>query len=209
MVNKKTNLKRGLFFLLLTIVLFSCSNQKIFDSEQELWGFINDPSNQYKQVKNINGIDFSLLYKPTDVLVAQELGGIKSDSLVNVLREKYGEYMYFNLSMSRGGKELLSTEPKNKNEFGAMVNQLAFGMEEKVHVYNSKKDTLELVDYVYPRMYGMSNSTNMLFVYPRDEKILQEENINFTVGDLGSFTGEVKFKIPIVTINKNIKIKFK
>ena len=52
-----------------------------------------------------------------------------------------------------------------------MVNQLAFGMREKVHVYTQKKDTLEMLDYNYPRMYGMSPTTDILLIYKNLLKI--------------------------------------
>jgi hypothetical protein len=118
--------------------------------------------------------------------------------------------MYFTLSMSRNGKELLSTTPKNRQEFGAMVNQLAFGMRDKVHLFTQQKDTLEMLDYNYPRMYGMSQATTILFVFPRDEKYLKactepcrsDAFLNFTIEDLGTYSGEVKFKIAIEKINK-------
>ena len=192
------------FFLLLT----SCAN-KTFNNEQELWTYLKNPDNGYLQQKNINGYDFSLLYKPTDLLVEQELGDASTSSAqVKKLRKKYQQYMYFTLSMSRNGKELLSTTPKNRQEFGAMVNQLAFGMQEKVHLFTQNKDTLELLDYNYPRMYGMSQSTTMLFVYPRDEKQLSEETLNFTIQDLGTYTGEVKFKIETDKIRNEPRLKF-
>lgn len=191
------------FFLLLT----SCAN-KTFNNEQELWTYLKNPDNGYLQQKNINGYDFSLLYKPTDLLVAQELGEDTSKEKKTALREKYQKQLYFTLSMSRNGKELLSTTPKNRQEFGAMVNQLAFGMQEKVHLFTQNKDTLELLDYNYPRMYGMSQSTTMLFVYPRDEKQLREETLNFTIQDLGTYTGEVKFKIETDKIRNEPRLKF-
>jgi hypothetical protein len=193
--------------LLLFIIFYSCSS-KTFDKKQDLWTYLKNPDNGYLQQKNINGYDFSLLYKPTDLLVAQELGEDKSKEQRTALREKYQKQLYFTLSMSRNGKELLSTTPKNRQEFGAMVNQLAFGMGEKVHLFTQKKDTLELLDYNYPRMYGMSRSTTMLFVYPRDEKQLKEETLNFTIQDLGTYTGEVKFKIETDKIRNEPRLKF-
>jgi hypothetical protein len=193
--------------LLLFIVFYSCSS-KTFDKKEDLWTYLKNPDNGYLQQKNINGYDFSLLYKPTDLMVAQELGENISKERITALREKYQKQLYFTLSMSRNGKELLSTTPKNRQEFGAMVNQLAFGMGENVHLFTQNKDTLELLDYNYPRMYGMSQSTTMLFVYPRDEKQLREETLNFTIQDLGTYTGEVKFKIETDKIRNEPRLKF-
>ncbi|HHC81216.1 MAG TPA: hypothetical protein ENK46_15145 [Flavobacteriia bacterium] len=176
------------------ILITGCTN-KTFNTEQELWNYIKNEENGYIQHKNINGYDFTLLYKPTDLLVKQELSDLKDAKKISALRKKYNQYMYFNLSMSKNNKELLSTAPHSRNEFGAMVNQLAFGMGNKVHLYTQKKDTLPLLDFVYPRMYGMSQSTDILFVYPRDKKYLKNEYLNFTIEDLGIYTGVVKFKV--------------
>lgn len=200
-------MKKRIYILLVVPLLWSCT-QKTFDSENAMWTYLKDPSNGYLQQKTINGIDFFLVQRPTDLLVKQELGDSISTEKINLLREKYSQYIYFNLSMSKNNQELLSTAPKNRNEFGAMVNQLAFGMGEKVHLYTEKKDTIELTDFNYPRMYGMSRSTTIMFVYPRNNQQLEGNYLNFTVEDLGLYTGEVKFKIPIKSINNEPKLKF-
>ena len=55
-------------------ILFLCGcSSKSFKTEQELWDYIKNPEHGYFQKKHINGYDFSLLYKPTDLLVQQEL----------------------------------------------------------------------------------------------------------------------------------------
>ena len=192
---------------ILLIILVSC-NKKTFDNEAALLEYIKDNANGYTQHKTINGVDYTLMYRPTDMLVKQELGDSIHAGQVKKLRGKYGKYMYFNLSMSQNNQELLSTAPKNRNEFGAMVNQLAFGMGERVHVYTPAKDTLELADFIYPRLYGMGRATTIMFVYPRDENALKNEYLNFTIEDLGLYTGEVKFKIPTDKLNNEPKLNF-
>ena len=194
--------------LLVCAVFFNCTS-KTFKTKEKLWEYLKDTDNEYLQTKTVNGYEFSLLYKPTDLLVDQELNKDSlSQSRITSLRKKYKQYLYFTLSMSKGNKELLSTTPRNRQEFGAMVNELAFGMGDKVHVFTPKKDTLALLDYVYPRMYGMSRATTMLFVYPRDKKYLQEDYLNITIGDLGTYTGEVRFKIPTKLIKNEPSLAF-
>jgi len=229
-------------YCLLPIVLFvtlcSSCNQKTFKEETALLDYIKDEVNGYVQHKTINGVDYTLMYRPTDMLVKQELGDTESGSQslstslktgldeseslsgdelrslsvaevnrVEELRKKYKKHLYFNLSMSKNNQELLNSKVKNRNEFGAMVNQLAFGMEDKVHVYTPAKDTIEMADFIYPRMYGMSGATTIMFVYPRKEKMLQEDYLNFTIEDLGMYTGEVKFKIDIEKIKNEPSLK--
>ena len=199
-------MRTSIIFLLFIIIFCGCHRQR-FSSEEELWDYLRDEKNGYIQSKKINGVDFTLLYKPTDVLVKQEIADKASKEEIEKLREKYSNYLYFNLSMSVNQKELLSAVPANRNEFGAMVNQLAFGMKEKVHLYTQSKDTIELTDYIYPRMYGMSRATTMLFVYPKQES-LKGEILNFTIEDLGTYTGEVRFKLDTEKLRNTLQLKF-
>lgn len=193
----------------LLVLAISCS-KNTFSKDTDLLAYVNLPEHGYTQHKTINGIDYTLLYRPTDLLVHQELGSeMLTDSLVTAAREKYSKYLYFNLSMSQNNQELLNAKAGNRNEFGALVNQLAFGMNEKVHLYTKSKDTLELADFIYPRMYGMSKATTLMFVYPRDENVLKEDILNFTIEDLGFYTGEVKFKIASKQLNNEPQLSFK
>ncbi len=204
LVNNKTQI---LGFLLALLVCSSC-NQNKFESEQALWTHVKNDGNGYVHQKIVNDVSYTLTYRPTDILVKQELGDRYSEKEVDSLRNKYKEYLYFNLSMSANNQELLSNKAGNRNAFGAMVNQLAFGMAEKVHLYSKTKDTIPLADYVYPRMYGMSNSTNILLVYPRDKKLMGKDFFHFSIVDLGFSTGEVRFKIASKPLGNEPKIDF-
>lgn len=173
------------------LVAVSCK-QSTFDTEKALWTYLKDENNGYLQTKRVQGVDFSILYKPTDLLVQQELKGEAPSSKIDSLREKYGKHLYFSLSMSRNNQELLNSAAGNRHEFGKMVHTLAFGMENKIHLYTEKKDTIAMVDYNYPRMYGMSRKTSILLVYPK-EAVKDAKEVNLTIEDLGFGTGEVRF----------------
>lgn len=200
-------IKRNSFFIVLLVIFSSCSS-KSFNTQEELIEYIADEDNGYKYAKQVNGVDFSLQYRPTDLLVKQELGDSISDDKVKKLRDKYRNFLYFNLSMSKNGQELLSNVAGDRTQFGQMVNDLAFYMNEKVTMYTPEKDTLDMVDFVYPRMYGMTSATTILLVYPRDNNYLKEEYLNFTIQDLGFYTGEVKFKIKTDPLKNEPKLSF-
>lgn len=193
---------------ILTILLLSTTSctQKTFATKKELWTYLKNPDNGYSKSKSINGVDYTVYYKPTDLLVDQELDSFSKEN-IEKLRAKYGKYLYFTLTLSKGGKELLGSAA-NRQKFGEMVNQLSFGMGEKVHVYTPQKDTLNLLDYSAPRMYGMSPTTNILFVYPKEEKYLEQEYLNIAIEDFGLNTGEVKFKIETEKIKKQPGLAF-
>lgn len=185
--------KNKLLVLLLVVFIYSCT--KSFETQEEMNNYIQDEDNGYHYKKTVADVDYVLQYRPTDLLVKQELGDDNNPSQIDRLRKQYSKYMYFNLSMSKNNQELLNGVAQDKAKFGQMVNELAFGMEERLHVYTPTKDTLALADFIYPRMYGMSNSTSIMIVYPRDEKYLKQDYLNFVIEDLGLETGDIKFKL--------------
>ncbi len=198
----------GLLLILLLLVLFSACQSKTFHDEATLVAYLQEKPNGYLQQKTINGISYSLLYRPTDLLVQQELEEVTNKEEIENLREKYHSYMYFNLSISKDEQELLSTVPQDENEFATMVQQLVFDMGDKIQVYTPQQDTLEMTDYIYPRMYGMSKATSMLLVYPRDEEKLKAEYLNFSIEDIGLYTGTIKFRVPTKQLKEEPTLSF-
>lgn len=199
-------IKSSLQLLFILLVISSCS--KSFDTVKEMDDYIREEDNGYNYMKTVEGVDYVLQYRPTDLLVQQEIGDKTNQTQIDKLRQKYQKYLYFNLSMSKNNQELLNSVARDKARFGQMVNDLAFGMEEKVHLYTPKKDTLEMTDFIYPRMYGMSNATSIMIVYPRDEKYMNHDYLNFTIGDLGFGTGEIKFKLSTTALQDEPQLRF-
>ncbi|AUC77879.1 hypothetical protein CW732_18530 [Olleya sp. Bg11-27] len=191
-----------LFFVLFTI---SCSH-KTFNTEKELIEYINQEENGYVINKSVNGYDFKLTYKPTDLLIKQFL---VVDSDIQELRERYAKYLYFNLSISLNNQEILNGLATNTNKFGRMVNQLSFDMGDKAYLISQKKDTINFVDFIYPRMYGVSKATTIMFVYLRENRKLKDDYLNFIIKDLGLNTGEIKFKIETKLLINEPSLSFK
>lgn len=203
----KSTTFKVLFLVCINVLLFSCGG-KTFDNEEELLTFLKDESNGYLYHKNINGYDFTLMYRPTDLLINQELDEDKEKNNVEELKVKYGKLMYFTLNLSKDDKEMLSVTPKNRSEFSSVVNKLVFGLKDYVYLQTKERDTIEMIDYIYPRFYGMGKSTNIMFIYPKDEIYLKSKYISFTIKDLGFYTGDVKFKVDTKKINEEPTISF-
>jgi hypothetical protein len=199
-------MKISIFFIVLAYLTLSCSTS--FDHEQEMMDFITEEDNGYRYSKNVNGVDFSLQYRPTDLLVKQEIGEVGDMKLVDSLRVVYGKFLYFNLSMSFNNQELLNSVASDKNKFGQMVNDLAFGIDKKVNLITPTQDTIAMTDFIYPRMYGMTHATTIMLVYPYDKKMLEHEFMNLTIQDLGFYTGEVNIKINTNKIKQQPKLNF-
>lgn len=198
---------KKVIFCFCTILLLESCAQKTFDTNEELIEYVNNPENGYSQQKSVNGVDYEITYRPTDMVVKQLLNNNYKNEEVDSLRNEYGKYIYLNLSLSKNNKEILNSMVKGRVEFGAMVNQLAFKMGKKVHLMNQARDTLELLDYIYPREYGMGRTTNMMFVYSRNQNLLKGDYIQLTIEDIGLSTGEVGFKIASKLLKNEPKLK--
>ena len=186
--------------LILTGSVLAACGPKSFDTSEALWAHLKEPDNGYQFEKTIRGVDYVLTYKPTDLLVQQELGDSYTQEELTESRQKYHDYLYFNLSMGINGQELLNHKVADRAAFGTAVNQMVFGMGNRIHLIGKSRDTLQLLDYIYPRMYGMGKNTSMMLVYERDDKILNQDYFLLTIEDLGFDTGEVGFKIPTKSI---------
>ena len=75
-------MKNGVFLVLIYFMCFYSCNNRAFNNEEELVAFIEDESNGYIQHKTVNGVNFSLMYRPTDLLVKQEFGNHKVTKVI-------------------------------------------------------------------------------------------------------------------------------
>lgn len=192
--------------LILLILIISSCNEKHFDNSQELLTYINKKEHGYTQEKVIGGIKFKLLLKPTDLVAAQEIEDDMAKTGIDSIRRKYSHFIYFNLTISKNNKELLSAIPTDQAQFGALMNQISFDMSENIHLFDTKKDTFQMLDYIYPRMYGLSKSTSLLLIYEKN-KISTTENLFLTIEEFGLNTGEVKFRIPSELLKKTLNLR--
>jgi hypothetical protein len=199
---------RLIFIAAIILVIYGCRTRS-FDSEKELWVYLKQQDNGYHFQKTFNDVDYVLTYKPTDLLVEQELNDTYTLKEISTLRKKYKDYLYFNLSISSKGQELLNHKAGNQLEFKTLASELSFKMAENIHLISEKRDTIILLDYSYPRLYGMSKSTDMLLVYPRDSSFLEQDYLLLTIEDFGFKTGEVSFKIETQKIREQPKLSFK
>ncbi|WP_019037751.1 hypothetical protein [Psychroflexus tropicus] len=183
-------------FLINLIISCSFETNKTFNDKVDYSRFINDKENGYSSEREINGIKFRVLLKPRDLMALQEFdyGGL-DNSEFSKLKKKYDKHIYIGLNLSHENKELLSSIPNTKAQYASLNRRLLFEMNKYVYLYNSSNDTLQFVDYLYPKMYGLSHSTSLLFVFKKDYNRLDDDYLFFSVKDIGLNVGELRFKI--------------
>ena len=188
LIMKKNNLLFFLFFL-----SFIGCKKEVNLEKSELIDYVNNEDNGFSQTKEINGVKMNLTYRPTDLMVYQEMSNLGNEKKINEdsIKNKYKNNLYFILSYGRDNKEILSTITKSREEFNAIQNTLTFDMLNKVSLVNQDRDTIRLIDYNFPRTYGMSRATSLLFVFERNEILKKSDELLFNVNDIGVGTGDV------------------
>jgi len=155
-------MKSYILILLSLYVFVSCQNRLV--TENELKEYVLEEDHKLIQKQERAGIDLSVSYRPTDLLAAQELRTKKDVSIAGVdsVRSKYRNYAYFVLNLSKGNKEVLK-QMSNFGSFSNTLQTLSFDMANKVNLTTSNQDTIPVADFIYPRLYGASQSTSLLF----------------------------------------------
>src|SRR6185369_6976395 len=95
-------------FLIISLITISCRKSEM--NHNELTAFINNPSNNLSKENSIDQLKIKVVYKPNDFIIQRELiSKEKFDSdMIDSLREKFGDYYYFNCSMTIDDADLIN-----------------------------------------------------------------------------------------------------
>ncbi len=210
-VSKKSNFPHGWgtpgISMLLMLLVWSCTPKHL--SEDELKAYVAEREDLSKSMRP-KGYRVTVTYRPTDLLIAQELGGefaVNTEELTR-LQKKYEPWYYFILSLSKDGKEALYGAGSGYDQFSDMVQTLSFRMAGYVNMTTAGKDTIEVADYVFPRTYGMGGSTDLMFVFNKEET-LDDEWVQFNMKEFGMGLGNQTFRFKGEDLENVPKLNFK
>ena len=153
--------------------------------------YINDSGNELHKVKEIDKLKYSLTYRPTILMVEQELGGKIEEQAAKKAYAKYKPYYYFILNMSVDDKDALYKGSASQAQFSENIQKFSFQMGDYVYAYTDK-DTIGLADFYTPNMYGYAKSTQVLLVFDRAK--IKEKHFNINIEELGFGVGRQTFE---------------
>lgn len=188
------NLKNTIFLL---IVLAGGCGLNGPVNETELKAYIADPRNGLLQENQSGSLKLQAQYRPVDLLIAQALRTVQNDQdskiRVRELRKQYGQYHYFALNFSNNDRDALHSAAGNDIYFDQLLQTLSFHMGEYVTLTTSESDTISVADFIFPRMFGSSRSTSLLFAFSR-EKIGEYDWLQLNMKEFGLGTGGSHFR---------------
>ncbi|MBL7846162.1 MAG: hypothetical protein JNL40_01745 [Cyclobacteriaceae bacterium] len=189
---------------LLALIQLGCRPKEL--SFKELAAYAADPENGLRKSETAGGILVEVQYRPTDLWVHQELGETMDTASIRKLRNKYSQYDYYILSLSRDGREAL-TPGGNMGLYSELVQILSFRMGEYITMTTDRGDTIAVSDANLSRTYGMGHSTDILLVFSRKETE-DRDWVQLNLNEFGLATGNQRFRFRVKDLRKVPNINF-
>lgn len=169
------------FLRMLALPLCAClvtSCQQQLD-EAAFLAYIHNPDNGLYQQQTVEGVEVSIQYRPTEILIAQELkNNPQSGSNLDSLRKMYNSKLHFTLSFSKDEQEVENQFLPDRSQYNQAIQYLSYGLANNISLVSSS-DTIRPLGYVYPRMYSTTGRSSMFVVFDRDQ--LKEETGKFYI----------------------------
>jgi hypothetical protein len=193
--------------VVLLITLNECKPKQVCD--EALIKYMQDEKNGLKQTKEIGDLNLTAMYKPNDLIVAQELKSQRplTEERIKTAKKIFEMHCYIIFSISKAGNEVL-INPKSASEYNERLSTMLFGMSNYITLLGNGQDTLKMEDFTYPRTYGASRSTDMLFAFERGKEG-EYDYLELIVDEFGFGTGINKFRFSMRDINRVPDLNFK
>src|SRR5687767_2030564 len=119
--------------LIICVLLFACNDQRIV-TEQQLKDYIMDPENGLRKVTEKNGIDMEVIYKPIDLILAQQMDGVidKQERMKTI--DNFANLSYFIIKLSRKGQEIENAFVSDNDKFVRVINYLSSSIANNIYV---------------------------------------------------------------------------
>lgn len=194
-----------LYLAVVCIVFFSCGQKEL--SPAALQSYIAEEDNGLNKSVAVNGTQVTVTYRPTDLWVHQEI----EDEVISIpeldsLRKKYSAYYYFILSLSRNNKEALH-QVSGMVAYSELVQAMSFRMPQYVTLTTTKQDTIPVGDFMLNRTYGLSATTDMLFVF-NSAKAKDSKWVQFNLNEFGLGLGNQRFRFAIQDLEETPQLNF-
>lgn len=151
----------------LAILATSCSSN--LDQAHYL-AYLADPTHGLTLTQEVDGATVTCTYRPTDLVVSQELAGDEGDSRypkVDSVRQAYASKLYCSLSLARDGGEIENAFIRDEAALGQAISYLNNGIAQDVFVRGlGQPDSVAALAATYPRQYGNTGRSTVLLVFP-------------------------------------------
>lgn len=187
-----------------SVCLQSCSSSV---SEQDLVDYMLDPSNGLLRSVKEGDLTMEVIYKPTDLVVAQMVKGENFNEMqIDSVRKSLQSYDYFLVRLARSGVEVSRAFSKDPASYSNAIDYLSIEFGNNVKLINAA-DTVLVEDFIHTNMLGRT-STDVLVVF-KDANLKKHEEFSFLYNDKFFGLGVAEFYFKTNNIKSIPQLDFK
>lgn len=158
--------------------------------------YLADPAHGLTQTQEVGGITVTGAYRPTDLLVSQELTAeatAPTPAFVDSLRRAYAGKVYCTLALARDSAELEAAVSRDETALSETLSYLSTGIAHDVFLHGlGQPDSTAALAAAYTRQYGSTGRSTVLLVFPTPQ-LEVSQGFTLTYHDTRFGLGPVRF----------------
>lgn len=156
-------MQRVVLYFMVGIIFYGCVRKA--NSVQELLDYSFSQRNGLCKVVQKGDVRIEFVYRPTDLIVAQEIKGRKlSPYGLDSMRSLYKNLDYFLMKIRKKGAEIETYYARYPDKFALVNSYLSSGIAEDVKLIH-RLDTISARAAIHTRTFGSNLSTDVLIAF--------------------------------------------
>lgn len=172
------------------ISLTSCSTSS--REAPALRNYVQDPGHGLTHHIETGPVSVTCTYRPTDLLIAQELARNANSVPLDSLRRTYAGKTYFALTLAQNEVEIEDRYLPDNAAFTQALSYLSTGIAADVFIVTATRDSVAALAAIYPRQYGTTGRSTVLLVFD-SQKLDLQQGFTFTFHDRFFNLGTLRF----------------
>ena len=159
----------------------------------EYQAYVSDPAHGLTHSREVNGAVVTCTYRPTPLLVEQDLAHISSTPFIlDSLAQAYAGKTYCALTLARDGGEIENATITDPTDYQQTLTYLNSGIAADTYLTTSPRDSVPALASMYLRQYGTTGHSTILLVFDTS-KLLPERGFKITLLGQRLGLGTVRF----------------
>lgn len=167
--------------------------------------YLADPAHGLTQTQQVNGIAITCVYRPTDLLVSQELTAeatTPDPAFIDSLRRTYAGKVYCSLALARDSTELEAAVSGDETALSQTLSYLSTGIAQDVYLRGlGRPDSVAALAAAYTRQYGNTGRSTVLLAFAAP-RLDVRQGFTLTYRDTQFGLGPVHFVFPAHAIQQ-------
>ena len=157
--------------------------------------YLADPDHGFTQTQQVDRVSITCTYRPTDLLVAQEVESIPhpvSSTQLDSLRRSYAGKTYCVLALAKDSAAIENQFATDATAFTQTLTYLNTGIAADVFLVTSPHDSVPALASMYPRQYGTTGRSTVLLIFDTHQ-LHPEQGFHLTFRGTAFGLGTLRF----------------